>query len=320
MTTPPPRRGGRGAGSGAHVDFDWAEIEVGFRGASREVQQFLARNEHSINRTLGGLQAFGGAVEILGGAALVGGGVATSEAGVGVVIAGAGAWMVANGYDNFDTGWRALLTGTPHQTRLHTSLRQLGLSDAQANATEILLGGGVTTGAARLGRQSLEEAARAGLAQRMARQYATEPLNVRVGRRSLWAEPSIERRGIAWEAYDAERTGFERLPPSFPTIDQIHRESGTVISNKTLDLALRSYSRQDRNGVYNRLAAYVDRLAAFREGRGSGVRVSGNEVAYRALHVLVPADEVLPGQALQLAAAEQYAIQRGVNLRIEYAH
>lgn len=315
-TAPSQRPSGRGDAS---VGFDWSEIEVGFRSASREVQQFLARNRGSVTRVLGALQAFGGAAEVLGGAGAVGAGVATSEAGVGIAIAGAGAWMVANGYDNFSAGWRALLTGHPQNTNLNTLLRQLGLSDEQATATEILLAGGVATGAARLNGEALEQAAQAALAQRAARIFAREQLNVRIGARRIWDEPNIELRGEAWEAFDASRTGFARTPRGFPVFDQYDSMSLTAVSNKTLDLVRPGYSLADRNRVYNTLAIYVDRAAAFQRARGPGFELFATEIRYRRVHVLFPAGEALPGQALQIAAAEQYAAQRGVTLQVEYA-
>jgi hypothetical protein len=74
-----------------------------------------------------------------------------------------------------------------------------------------------------------------------------------------------------------------------------------------------------RNAVYNTLAGYIDRVAAFRRGRRQSFRINGALLRERRLHVLFPAGEVLPGQALQIAAAEQYAAQRGVILQVEYA-
>jgi hypothetical protein len=288
---------------------DIEDLDVAMRAQTREVQQFIERNRRTINRTVGALQMLGGGGEMIAGVAGVGGGVATSETGVGIAIAGASAWMVANGYDNFTTGWRALLTGNPQQTNRQD----------QATATEILLAGGVSAGAARLTRARLLEAAERGLAQRALAQFAAEPLNVRAGALRVWDEINIHIRGEAWEAFDAQRTGFLRAPSTFPVFDQANEAFDVAISNKTLDLALAGYSRVDRSAVYNTVAGYIDRVAAFREGKIGNFLISGSRLRQRRLHLLLPSGEVLPGQALQVAAAEQYAAQRGVILQVEYA-
>lgn len=304
---------------GFFSESDIEGLDVAMRAQKREVQQFIERNRAAINRTVGALQMLGGSGEMVAGVVGVIGGVAASETGVGIAVAGASAWMVANGYDNFTTGWRALLTGYPQQTNLHGALRSLGLSEDQATATEILLAGGVGAGAARLTTAELSAAAQRGLAQRALAQFSIEPLTIRAGELRIWDEPDIKVRGQAWEAFDAGRTGFERTPDSFEVFDQVDHVSGVAISNKTLDLVLRSYSRADRNGVYTTLATYVDQVAAFRRDRVGDVIIIGSNLRQRRLHVLLPAGETLPGQALQIAAVEQYAVQRGVVLQVEYA-
>ncbi len=298
---------------------DLEGLDVAMRAQKREVQQFIERNRGAINRTLGALQMLGGGGEMVAGVVGVGAGVATSETGVGVAVAAMSAWMVTNGYDNFTTGWRALLTGNPQQTNLHTALRGLGLSEDQATATEILLAGGTSVGATRLTNAGLREAAERGLAQRALSQFGAEPLNVRAGALRIWDEPSIEIRGEAWEVFDSQRTGLLRTPRTFRVFDQVNDERDVAISNKTLDLALPSYSRGDRNAVYNTIASYIDRVAAFRESRLDGFEIVGGRLRERRLHILFPAGETLPGQALQIAAAEQYAAQRNVILQVEYA-
>jgi hypothetical protein len=304
---------------GWEQEVDWDQMEIDARRHSREVEQFIARNRSSILRVLGALQLAGASVEIIAGVTGAVAGASTSEIGVGIPLVALSAWMVTNGYDNFLTGWRALLTGSPQETNLHVALRRLGLSDDQATATEILLAGNVTAGGGRLARPALLEAAEVGLARRAAQAFATEPLNVRAGVLRIWDEPRIQVRGDAWEAFDAARTGFERTPYGFGVFDQFHRPSGVAISNKTLDLALSGYSRSDRNAVYNTVAGYIDQVHVFRMDRVGDFRILASEIRQRRLHLLLPAGEALPGQALQLAAAEQYAASRGVILQVEYA-
>jgi hypothetical protein len=182
-----------------------------------------------------------------------------------------------------------------------------------------MLAGGVSAGAGRLARPALIQAAEAELGRRALRAFATEPLNVRAGALRIWDEPRIEVRGDAWEAFDATRTGFERTPRNFRVFDQFDRRSGVAISNKTLDLALTGYSRSDRNRVYDTIVDYIDQAALFQRGRVRDYQIIETEIRERRLHILLPAHEALPGQALQIAAAEQYALEQRVILQVEYA-
>lgn len=295
------------------------DIEIGLRAQSREVQQFMERNRVAINRTIGGLQMLGATGEIVAGVGGFAAGVATSEVGAGIPVAVLSAWMVTNGYDNFATGWRALTTGHPQETNLRRALRQMGLSEDQANATEIILAGGGAAATARLGGAALRDAAQVGLNRRAAQAFGTRPLNVRAGALRIWDKIDIQVRGQAWEAFDAERTGFIRSPGTFRVFDQVDESFEIAVSNKTLDLVRPGYSRADRNALYNTVAGYIDRVAEFTRARVGDFEIVGATLRERRLHLLLPFGEALPGQALQLAAAEQYATPRGVILQVEYA-
>jgi hypothetical protein len=102
-------------------------------------------------------------------------------------------------------------------------------------------------------------------------------------------------------------------------VDQFDRASGLAISNKTLDLVTPPYSRIGPHAVYNRIARYIDELASFERDRIGEFQIIRSEIRERRLHLLLPAGESLPGQAVQIAAAEEYALRRGVVLQVEYA-
>ena len=89
--------------------------------------------------------------------------------------------------------------------------------------------------------------------------------------------------------------------------------------NKTLDLVQRTYSRSDRNAVFNTLAGYIDHIELAVQGRVRGLRIYRNRIRSGRLHVLMPADEMLSGQEMQLAAAQRYAESKGIVLQVEYA-
>jgi len=301
------------------TDEQREDLDVAMRQHSRDVQLFIERNRDPITRLMGALQLAGGAGEMVVGVGGASAGVATSEVGLGIPLAAASAWMVTNGYDNFATGWRALTTGSPQETNLHRALRGMGLSNDQATATEFLLAGGAAAGAARLSNAALREAAQRGLERRALAEFAGQPLDVRAGAVRIWDEINIIARGDAWEAFDAARTGFRRTPSTFRVFDQVDDAFEVAVSNKTLDLAQVGYSRADRNTVYNTIAGYIDRVASFRRHSVGDFVIEGARLRERRLHLVLPSGEVLPGQALQIAAAEQYAATRGVVLQVEYA-
>lgn len=279
--------------------------------ASGEVQAFMIMNEERITRFLGLVQAASGAAEAGSGVAVVVGGAGTPLAPVTTAL---GSWMVRNGYDNFDTGLRVLVTGEHHETNLNRVLRGWGLSEQDAALTEMLLSGGTTLGGLRAARVGLSRTVQASLARRAVEAFSENALDVRVGGRSIWSEGSIERLGEAWEAFDAQRTGFRLTSRFFPGIDQISADGRIVVSNKTLNTAGRSY-QANNSAVLTRLKTYVDQLVAFPPPRLRHI-----QPVERRLHILLPHGRPAPGQALQLAALEAYGEARGIVVQIEYSH
>lgn len=286
-----------------------------------EVDVWIARNPEVVTRVAASLQLAGGAAEVVGGIGLVGAGVATSEVGVGIAVAGVGAWAVRNGFDNLGAARAALLTGQPQDTNLRRTLLAWGLTDAQATATEVFLAGGTGVAGARLSQAAIRTKALAELERRALLELTPDVLPVSLKGRSIWDEPSIVERGLAWERYDQARTGYRATPPNYPVIDQISRDGLVVVSNKTIDVTAFAYSRADRNGLLTRMRAQVDSLARLKVGPEAELdgKIGLRLVREKRLNFLLPAGEVMPGQALQIAAAHAYARERGVVMTVEYA-
>lgn len=116
------------------------------------------------------------------------------------------------------------------------------------------------------------------------------------------------------------RTGFNPLPPNFRTFDQISDGYTTAVSNKTLDLLRDGYSNEASKALFRRLKIYVDQVADFRVPPGSNRLARFTELKARRLHLLLPRNNALPAQELQIAAAEIYARNRGVILQVEYGY
>lgn len=89
-------------------------------------------------------------------------------------------------------------------------------------------------------------------------------------------------------------------------------------TNKSLDSMRDTYLRTDRRALYLTLKKYVDQAAEFTPFNPT-TRLP-MELRRREVHLLLRFGDALPAQALQLAAAEEYASRRGVHLMVEYAH
>lgn len=287
------------------------------QGAAR-LEVFLIKHRRELTRILGGIQALSGGAEFIGGASLGVVGIGTSEVGVGIPISLLAGWMVANGFDNAQAGWRALVTGDPQETSLYQALRGIGLGDKSASAVEVFLSGGVGLAGAKVSRAALNRTAYAALERRAALPFDLgRALHVQSNGRSLWAEFDIRVRGEAWERFDVGRTGF-RWYPNGKVFDQISSDEMIAVSNKSLDLMRETYLRTDRRALYQTLKKYVDQAADYTPI--SPETHSPMAIRRREIHLLLRFGDALPAQALQIAAAEEYAIARGVHLKVEYAH
>jgi len=187
---------------------------------SKEALAFGYAHRKEITRALGALQVVGGTVEALGGGGLVAGGVATSETGVGLGGVAVGAWMAVHGYDNVEAGLRALVTGEPQQTATYKTLREIGLSDAQASAVEIGLAGG---SAATVGMSlaQIDRAATAKLASLSVEPFAPDALTVEINGQSLWknrryrpARSSLGSCGCCGNGVHTDATNLSGVRPS----------------------------------------------------------------------------------------------------------
>lgn len=280
--------------------------------ATGEVEAFLILNEERITRFFGGLQAVGGAAEAGAGVAVARAGGATPAAPIALLL---GTWMTANGIDNFDTGMRSLITGEPHETNLNRILRGWGLSERDAALTEMLLGGGTGLASVRVSRAALARQVDAALARRALEAFSENALDVRVSGRSIWRERNIQTMGEAWEAFDVQRTGYRQTSRFYPAFDQFSPDGLVGISNKVVDVTAPTYGRTGR--LYVTLRDYIDEAADYPPPRWRGTLLALPRE--RRVHVLLPHARPTPGQALQMAAAEAYARNRGVIIVFEYS-
>jgi len=300
-----------------HFGPDSKRIGQDMADSAERLDAFIEKHQSEIVRLVGGFQLVGGTLEVVAGTAIGTGGVATSEVVIGLPIAAAGAWLVWNGYDNAQAGWHALVTGEPKPTSLHKLLRDFGLRETTANNVELILGVAGGAAGARLGEAAFEAAARRELARRALRAFdRTTALSVGTPSGSIWKEKDIRSRGDIWEGFDASRTGYIRTPNA-AVFDQISPNGTVAISNKTLDLQAETYLRSDRRALYSTAKRYIDRAAAYTP-LDPRTKVP-LPYARREVRLLLRFGDSVPGQALQLAAADEYAKSVNVKLLVEYA-
>ncbi len=126
--------------------WDWTGEKLSEAGQA--IDEFDRNNGRVVTRTVGGLQAVGGAAEAVAGAALAGVGGAATGTGVGaapgVPAMIGGGLLVANGYDNFQAGLRQAWTGESTPTIIASGSGDLarfaGASEQTAQQVENTVG------------------------------------------------------------------------------------------------------------------------------------------------------------------------------------
>lgn len=126
--------------------WDWTGEKLSEAGQA--IDEFDRDNGRVVTRTVGGLQAVGGAAEAVAGAALAGVGGAATGTGVGaapgVPAMIGGGLLVANGYDNFQAGLRQAWTGESTPTAIASASGDLarfaGASEQAAQQVENTVG------------------------------------------------------------------------------------------------------------------------------------------------------------------------------------
>lgn len=303
---------------GAWRVMDTSAANRATRAVAARVDAFVIKHRKAIIRTLGGIQTFDGLAEAGTGMRLAFAGDATAGTGVGAIGTALGVWMVFHGYDNFEAGIWALVTGYPQETNLFRTLRGFELSEPAAQRVELALSGGVLLGGGLVARRQAQALMRASLLRRTLRAFdPARALDVRRAGVSIWEIRDIRLRGDAWEEFDAARTGFQRYPYA-KTFDQISSDWRVAISNKTLDMYRETYLRTDRKALFNKLRGYIDDAAGFTPVDPT-MRMA-RPTSEKRIHLLLRFGDTVPGQELQIAAAEQYAKDLGIILQIEYAH
>ncbi|MGV2112114.1 PAAR-like domain-containing protein [Agrobacterium salinitolerans] len=134
-------------------DKAWYEQALDWTGqkldeAGKAISEFDENNGRIVTRTVGGLQAVGGAAEAVAGAALAGVGGAATGTGVGaapgIPAMIGGGLLVANGYDNFQAGLRQAWTGEATSTAIASAsgdvARLAGASEQTAQQVENTVG------------------------------------------------------------------------------------------------------------------------------------------------------------------------------------
>lgn len=137
----------------------------------------------------------------------------------------------------------------------------------------------------------------------------TEEVQERLGRPSLWTNPSIVGKG-----WDYELLVGVNIGGNHSVIDDVHAYEGIVTSMKTMDTQAPIY--QYPNMVFDKGKEYVDAYDRFRGvDTVDGFRLPFDQIRGFYLEIGVR-DNLLPGQREELEKVQAYGEEKGVRVII----
>ncbi len=132
----------------------------------------------------------------------------------------------------------------------------------------------------------------------------------KLGRPSLWTNPSITGKGLDYELLAGVNIGS-----THPVIDDVHVFEGIVTSMKTMDTDARLYHNYPHN-VFDKGKEYVDDFEDFKGVHTKdGLVVPLDQIHSFHLEIGVR-DTVSPEQRLELEKLQNYGSERGVRVVI----
>jgi hypothetical protein len=110
----------------------------------------------------------------------------------------------------------------------------------------------------------------------------------------------------------------QNLHPNHPKVDIWDEDTGAVTSIKSVDLRAPSYQAKGRyvNELHRKLSRALDELAEYEGGSYSDDFVPRDQIASRALMVIVPSKGTVAQQRV-LRRIVELGKQRGLNVRIK---
>jgi hypothetical protein len=136
------------------------------------------------------------------------------------------------------------------------------------------------------------------------------PLDVPPTGAEVWDLPATIRGRIL------ERLFGHNLHPNNPTVDIWEADTGTVASNKSVDLNSPAYRNEKNNALYNKLSNAINDLAEYEGSRYGQIIIPGDEIKSRILIVVVPNEGTRAQQEVMRRIVE-LGRQRGLTVNFE---
>lgn len=139
----------------------------------------------------------------------------------------------------------------------------------------------------------------------------TEEVQERLGRPSLWTNPSVVGKGLDYEHLVGVNIGGNQ-----PVIDDIHAHEGIVTSVKTMDTHAHMYQYPDE--IFRRCREYVNEFESdkFKDGvTKEGYELPRDQIRGFHLEIAIR-DDLLPWQREELERSQAYGEEKGVRVII----
>ncbi len=130
--------------------------------------------------------------------------------------------------------------------------------------------------------------------------------------RGVW-DKGLQKRGLDIE----ERLGGN-LPPGFPTIDRVDRDTEGAVTEiasiKSMDLTQPRYASSGR--IYDTLWGYAEKLWQFESASKAGVPVEASTTTQRVLELAIPPNAATPEQLAEISQAAHDIATLGIKLNV----
>ncbi len=144
-----------------------------------------------------------------------------------------------------------------------------------------------------------------------------------LGRDSLWRSDDgqpIEPKGREGRGTDYEKLKGVNIGGTFPVIDDYKKDTGTVTSDKSIDLNTPTY-RDHPNESKTVINGYIDDLAKFDGGAstqgGRRIEIRPNDIKQRNLDLGIPTSTCKGDNETMLKDCNRYAKNKNINLNID---
>ena len=133
-----------------------------------------------------------------------------------------------------------------------------------------------------------------------------------VSNRYLHIGGDIWKQGVSPRGLTIDEALGNNLGRNFPVVDKL--ENGVLTRIKSIDLSAQTY--QTRRGIFSKLKADLDDLAAFRQKTWGKVDLRTTDYHMKELEVAIPNMNMSKEQLKGIEDAKAYATEHGISMKI----